>query len=197
MLSTFSRDKLSARKGWWKHFPTFGQGDAFVLPLSHAFGPRCAESITSPGAFSMPAHLYCTSLQSLSWPRLRSLFLPWVSESHHLFYTVQTHWHLLGQREMTDGNWAACLHKGCVWLHLQAGVCRTPAAATEWDGAKQQQERYWEPRLTRFIKLTTINKALLPINCLPMTHTIAFAIMAIKRIISTSYHDFSLSPFSA
>lgn len=38
MLSTFRRDKLSARKGRWKQFPMFGQGDVFLLPLSHAFG---------------------------------------------------------------------------------------------------------------------------------------------------------------
>lgn len=121
MLSTFSRDKLPSRKGRWKQFPMFGQGDVFLLPLSHAFGQRCAGSITSPGAFSVPAHLHCTSLQSLSRPWLRSLFAMWVSVSHHLFHNAQTHWHLLGHGEMTDGNAADCLHKGCVWLHLQ--VC--------------------------------------------------------------------------
>lgn len=77
-------------------------------------------------------------------------------------------------------------------------LCVTaPAGPTEWDGANQQQERYWEPRVTRFVKLTKINKPLFPMNCLPTTHTIAFAIMAIKIIISASYHYFSLSSFSA
>lgn len=96
MLSTFSKDKLSARKGWWKQFPTFGQEDVFVQPLSRALGLSCAESITTPGAFSVRAHLCCTSLHSLSWPWLRSLSLPcgflWVIISSPTCKLTDTCW---------------------------------------------------------------------------------------------------------
>lgn len=68
----------------------------------------------------------------------KSLFAMGVSVSHHLSSNVQTHWHLLGHREATAGNPADCLHKGCVWLHLQAGVSLTPAAA-KFYGVSQQQ----------------------------------------------------------
>lgn len=170
MLSTFSKDKLSARKGCWKQFPTFGQGDVFVLPLSHAFVPRCAESIPCPVPFSVPAHLYCTSLQSLSWS--------WPSEVsfYHVVFCessspLQRANSLTPVGEMTDGNSGVCLHEGCKWLHLHQGSAWHQQCNRRY-GANQQQERCWKPRLTTFVKLTKVNKPLFPINCPPMMHTL-------------------------
>lgn len=150
MLSTFSKDKLSARKGCWKQFPTFGQGDVFVLPLSHAFVPRRAESIPCPGAFSVPAHLYCPSLQSLSWSWPRSLFLPrgflWVIISSTTCKPTDTCW---------GNDWwkFSCLPaQGLCGTAPAPGVCPTPAVQQEV-GGKPATGKVLETKINKVCKI--------------------------------------------